>query len=68
MIVIGVGTKEDGEQLIDQDGVEAFSKECSAEMFVVSAKTGYNVAECFEAMTRKIIQVQTLRKMQSSIN
>lgn len=34
---------------------------------MVSAKTGYNVAECFEAMTQKIIQVQTLRKVQSSI-
>lgn len=36
-------------------------------MFVVSAKTGYNVTECFEAMTRKIIQVQTIRKVKSGI-
>ena len=58
MIVVGVGTKCEGDIQVDQDGIEAFSKECSAEMIITSAKTGFNVKDGFEMMTKKIIQIQ----------
>lgn len=58
MIVIGVGTKEDGKREIDQDDIEAFSRQCSAEIIVTSAKSGLNISESFASMASKVSQIQ----------
>jgi hypothetical protein len=62
MIVVGMGTKSEGVIEVDQDGVESFSRECSAEMVITSARSGFNVRESFEMMVRKIMKVQRGRQ------
>ena len=60
---MGMGTKSEGVVEVDQDGVESFSRECSAEMVITSAKSGFNVMESFETMIRKIMEVQKRQQM-----
>jgi hypothetical protein len=66
MIVVGMGTKSEGVMEIDQDGIESFSRECSAEMVITSAKTGFNVQESFEMMARKVMEVQRSQTLSKS--